>query len=236
VSDDGTFGYAIHDLLKELGWTHGELTSSLVHQALAQVRHLRKMAAEVETLKARVKEYEDWTCPRCGPREFDAERIALEARVKELEAERDSLREFIAASEEVAKAKDALWYAEEYERVRVAFEKMAKTLADGGALAFKASGCEWCGAMWPKPEGSTLEQIHERARRHVYSCKAHPMKIERDSLRDECERMRSMRPVFEAAIAWRYVRVPGAQDYAQFVSTEDVLWDAIDDALAKEPR
>jgi chromosome segregation ATPase len=52
VSDDGEFGTAIHALLKELGWSRGELTSSLVHQALAQVRHLRKQASQLEQAKA----------------------------------------------------------------------------------------------------------------------------------------------------------------------------------------
>ncbi len=49
--NDADFGTAIHHLLKELGWTHGELTPSLVHQALAQVRHLKKMAAEAERMR-----------------------------------------------------------------------------------------------------------------------------------------------------------------------------------------
>jgi len=41
--DNGQFAMAIHALLRELGWQHGELTPSLVHQALAQVRHLKKI-------------------------------------------------------------------------------------------------------------------------------------------------------------------------------------------------
>jgi hypothetical protein len=44
-------------------------------------RNHARRCQEIGTLKARVKELEDWTCPRCGPREFDAERIALESEV-----------------------------------------------------------------------------------------------------------------------------------------------------------
>lgn len=52
MGDDGSAGRAIHDLLHELGWTHGEITPALIYQALAQVRHLRKMAAERDQLRA----------------------------------------------------------------------------------------------------------------------------------------------------------------------------------------
>lgn len=48
---DEEFGQAIHRLLKELGWTHGALTPSLVHQALAQVRHLKKAAENLDRVQ-----------------------------------------------------------------------------------------------------------------------------------------------------------------------------------------
>lgn len=54
MPSDAEFGEAVHALLKELGWTHGELTPSLVHQALAQVRHLRKLA-DTDLVDARAK-------------------------------------------------------------------------------------------------------------------------------------------------------------------------------------
>lgn len=96
-----------------------------------------------------------------------------------------NLREYIAASEEVARAEDALWYADEYERLRAMFEKMVKQLDAEGEVRFNATGCEWCGAVLPKPDGEGLARTHQRVRRHIYSCESHPLKIERDALRSE---------------------------------------------------
>lgn len=50
------------------------------------------------------------------------------------------------------------------------------------------------------------------------------------------ERIEQMRPVYERAVEWHRVRVPGMQQHDKFVSTEDALWDAIDTALARTAR
>lgn len=113
------------------------------------------------------------------------------AEIERLTTENANLREFIAASEECAKADDVLWYADENERMRAEFTRMMRQLETNGEVQFNASGCEWCGAAWPKPEGDTAEQVHERARRHVYRCAKHPMKIERDALTEQVASLRS---------------------------------------------
>lgn len=116
---------------------------------------------------------------------------AADGEMARLREENANLREFIAASEECAKADDVLWYADENERMRAEFTRMMRQLETDGEVQFNASGCEWCGAAWPKPEGDTAEQVHERARRHVYRCAKHPMKIERDALSEQVASLRS---------------------------------------------
>lgn len=99
----------------------------------------------------------------------------------------ESMRELLASSKDVALALDVNYYAEENERMRAAFQKMVDALKDGDGteieLEFQMSGCEWCHQVWPKPDGSTQEQIEERARRHIFTCAKHPLRIERDALR-----------------------------------------------------
>ena len=107
----------------------------------------------------------------------------LTMRLAEERKENEQLREFIAASKEVATARDVMWFEEENKRMRGAFKAMIDTVKAGGALEMKMSGCEWCGDVWPKPEPANLDHVMERARRHVFACPAHPLRIERDALR-----------------------------------------------------
>ncbi len=82
------------------------------------------LRGEVATLKARVKELESWTCPRCGPREFDAERIALEKERDSIRAQLDKVRAdrdtMIAVHDEVERERDEL--RAEVERMRPVYE------------------------------------------------------------------------------------------------------------------
>jgi hypothetical protein len=99
------------------------------------------------------------------------------------------LHEYIEASKEVATAKDVMWFEEENTRMRAAFQKMVDGFKAGADVQFSMSGCEWCGTVWPRPDGSTIEHIHERAKRHTMTCEAHPLRIERDAWREQYERL-----------------------------------------------
>ena len=68
--------------------------------------------------------------------------------------------------------------------MRAAFKKFVTAARAGDALNFGFSGCEWCHQLWPKSDDDALEQVEERARQHVYTCASHPLKIERDALRE----------------------------------------------------
>ena len=77
---------------------------------------------------------------------------------------------------------------DENDRMQRAFSEAVAKLKAGGSVRF--SSCEWCGESWPKLDGCTAEEVEANARRHVYACKKHPMKAERDAARAEVARLR----------------------------------------------
>lgn len=89
---------------------------------------------------------------------------------------------FIATSETCARAEDVAWVYEENQRMRAEFKRFVEACGANKALDFNMSACEWCGDIWPKTEGSTLAQIKQRARRHLMTCKKHPLKGTIDDL------------------------------------------------------
>lgn len=69
------------------------------------------------------------------------------------------------------------------ERMRDAFQKMVEQFKASGHVAFNFSGCEWCGAVWPKSETQSFDETLKLAAGHVEVCKKNPVKNDRDELR-----------------------------------------------------
>src|SRR5690606_34935556 len=115
----------------------------------------------------------------------------LQARVEELERENANLREFIAASEECAKAIEISDLHEDNERYRAAFKQIVDRVQSGDHTVRNAF-CSWCQEAWPQLDGDTAEAAKEYARRHAFVCKSRPLRIERDAARAEVEKMRAV--------------------------------------------
>lgn len=121
--------------------------------------------------------------------------LAAESQLSAALAEVGRLREFIAASEECAKANDLLAIYEENERYRTAFQQVIDRVQSGNHTV-SAAHCSWCSERWPKLDGETAEVARDYARKHAFSCTQHPLRIERDeaikqrdSARAECAQL-----------------------------------------------
>lgn len=112
----------------------------------------------------------------------------------------DAQREYLDALEAVDKQELVDYTAaleNDNERMRKAFTEYVGKLGGDGPFGIKASGCEWCGALWPKAEEQTPEETHTASRLHIRQCKANPLKQENERLRavliDVCDSVMSIR-------------------------------------------
>ncbi len=146
------------------------------------------MTLSPEQLAEALELAQSWA--KCDLTLCDDERLRARA-LLQVHAELETLRTYVAACKEVATAKDVLWFQQENERMRAAFAKMVKRIENGESFSVRLSGCEWCGAMWPKLDEDSFDHVKERARRHAYTCPDHPLRIERDALAAERDDLRA---------------------------------------------
>lgn len=159
---------------------------------------------------------------------------AVASLLNDVMAERDSLRSQLSSTRE--KYEQAV---RERDAANAAFDELSREVR----LATLIN---------PENPPSLATYIHERYARERDQWKAnHDQRKqeqddalrERDELRAENARcmdlvgqamrdLERMKPVYEAAVKWHRVRLPGVQVYADYVPTEDALWDSIDHALA----
>ena len=168
---------------------------------------------------------------RCGPDfDLDPEDTAsvLAAGVRLLDAEVERLTKLVQVSPDDINA-----VVDENDRMQRAFSEAVAKLKAGGSV--RVSSCEWCGESWPKLDGCTAEEVEANARRHVYACKKHPMKAERDAALAEVARLR-LSPEECEALRWLrknapQVGGPGGHGMSDHVARLDALA-ALDRILA----
>lgn len=138
-------------------------------------------------------------CPRCGRNDLQLRHLPQhltsclsrtdeEQRILDLEDENRRFQEFIAASKECADANAIITLTEENERIRAAVTDMIDKLNKGSVIS--AGTCSWCQEKWLHLDGKDVEEVRAAARLHAYRCVAHPMRIERDMLREQLEAAR----------------------------------------------
>ena len=110
-------------------------------------------------------------------------------RWKAAQAENANLREFIASSEECAKAQDIVAVYENNERYRKAFNEIIAKLEAKAPIHH--AHCSWCEEKWPHLDGGTAEEARAQARSHAFKCKRHPLKLERDAIAEQCAALKS---------------------------------------------
>ena len=76
----------------------------------------------------------------------------------------------------------------ENDRMHAAFDQALTALRTPG-MKISSAFCTWCGQHWPKLDGETYEEARRHTMEHAESCPANDIRIERDALRAELERL-----------------------------------------------
>lgn len=121
--------------------------------------------------------------------------------------------DFIREAAEIREAVQIADVLADYDDLKARCKTMVDAIRNN--LTCKVGSCPWCGELWPNPsEDGSIERVRELALEHEEQCTKHPIRIERDQLREAVFSMATLqlRRRRDAIEAWAFREIANRKD------------------------